>query len=834
MKSIATYFLLGLLAANSYAEGFTDSDVTFYGEVRQVGGAQTSLLQAGLLEITFANQNDLANTVVLKTSLRPTGAAGNKPYSYALGVPLKFLPDANQKTDYLAISSQEVDFRIQNITIDGRTATLPDGSSEFYGLSFASRSNQYRLDLIVAGDSTDADRDGLPDWWETQNGLDPNLGSDAADDLDSDGWSNLEEFRRGSNPALSNTAPQLATAEIFVPESGEAGMLLQILDSNSTPSEINLVLSNPGTGFEIKVGGELLDAQPITLADLQSGRVTIANTERSQRLLALPISWNDGGDSVSAELAVRVASPSSEDGSESSLWLDGHDLSASGSQVSTWSDRSGNARHAMQPLADHQPVAAADGGIDFSASASAHLFFQDGALPAGDHTVLTAYRAPDSSAGDQSIFASNRGFLQITATGKATAYPGSPAYQMDGVAVGGFENSSGENSVSIFRREADLMQNIFGISYDGENLAPVAIAPVLPTLGARRPAGPDAIDQGFAGQLHELLVFPTALPEQKLRDVHDYLQSKWSGAVIWDLSTELHAIELTASGIIRGGHGDDVLGGGSGDDTISGGPGSDTLSGGLGVDSFVFGAIDTGRDVIIDFEIESDVIDLSALFWGQTGDARQFISARLETNFSTPIPTLDSILVIQRPDDSVQEIVLHDRVIGAPQLVQLVVEGRIRMGALSIPTGVQLALGEPSSALRESLDQSFTVVVTRSGEGSAASLDVPIGFFADALGKDFVQEGVTAAEGERAVVSFERGETTKTLTFRPIPDLEAEGVETWQLAVLPHYKYSVGGAPVEQTVEDIPNLWLEVVQANAVADSGQPARVRVHRDGDLA
>ncbi|MFT5108638.1 MAG: hypothetical protein ACI9UA_004282, partial [Pseudoalteromonas tetraodonis] len=42
------------------------------------------------------------------------------------------------------------------------------------------------------------------------------------------------------------------------------------------------------------------------------------------------------------------------------------------------------------------------------------------------------------------------------------------------------------------------------------------------------------------------------------------------------------------------------------------------------------------------------------------------------------------------------------------------------------------------------------------------------------------------------------------------------------------------GAPVEQTVEDIPNLWLEVVQANAVADSGQPARVRVHRDGDLA
>ena len=40
----------------------------------------------------------------------------------------------------------------------------------------------------------DADRDGLPDDWESERGLDPDDASDAWADRDGDGWSNLEEF----------------------------------------------------------------------------------------------------------------------------------------------------------------------------------------------------------------------------------------------------------------------------------------------------------------------------------------------------------------------------------------------------------------------------------------------------------------------------------------------------------------------------------------------------------------------------------------------------------------------------------------------------------------
>jgi hypothetical protein len=40
----------------------------------------------------------------------------------------------------------------------------------------------------------DADKDGMPDAWETKNGLNPNNASDAAGDRDNDGYTNIEEY----------------------------------------------------------------------------------------------------------------------------------------------------------------------------------------------------------------------------------------------------------------------------------------------------------------------------------------------------------------------------------------------------------------------------------------------------------------------------------------------------------------------------------------------------------------------------------------------------------------------------------------------------------------
>ena len=52
---------------------------------------------------------------------------------------------------------------------------------------------------------TDADGDGLPQWWELDNGFSDGNFADAAQDSDGDGSTNTQEFARGTNPQLADT-----------------------------------------------------------------------------------------------------------------------------------------------------------------------------------------------------------------------------------------------------------------------------------------------------------------------------------------------------------------------------------------------------------------------------------------------------------------------------------------------------------------------------------------------------------------------------------------------------------------------------------------------------
>ena len=83
--------------------------------------------------------------------------------------------------------------------------------------------------------------------------------------------------------------------------------------------------------------------------------------------------------------------------------------------------------------------------------------------------------------------------------------------------------------------------------------------------------------------------------------------------------------------------GDDTLSGGAGSDLLDGGYGNDELSGGPGADVFVF-AHDSGYDVVTDFRIDEDSIDLSA-FDG--------------------IDTIDDLNLQQQGDDLVIDLFAH-------------------------------------------------------------------------------------------------------------------------------------------------------------------------------
>lgn len=110
--------------------------------------------------------------------------------------------------------------------------TLAGGGTRAYSATLAIASNDsihpqttVGIQLASATNNSDSDNDGLPNTWETSNGLDPNdngsvnVANGAAGDPDHDGLPNSEEFFLGSNPQVNQSG------KAWLPRPAKIGMM---------------------------------------------------------------------------------------------------------------------------------------------------------------------------------------------------------------------------------------------------------------------------------------------------------------------------------------------------------------------------------------------------------------------------------------------------------------------------------------------------------------------------------------------------------------------------------------------------------------------------------
>ena len=78
----------------------------------------------------------------------------------------------------------------------GKTYYISVTAHEAIGFDESEFSNEVSVDVPFL----DSDGDGMPNRFETANGLDPLDPADASEDLDGDGFTNLQEFKAGTDP----------------------------------------------------------------------------------------------------------------------------------------------------------------------------------------------------------------------------------------------------------------------------------------------------------------------------------------------------------------------------------------------------------------------------------------------------------------------------------------------------------------------------------------------------------------------------------------------------------------------------------------------------------
>jgi len=225
------------------------------------------------------------------------------------------------------------------------------------------------------------------------------------------------------------------------------------------------------------------------------------------------------------------------------LWLDANDATTftlSGSNITSWNDKSGTANHAVQGTASNRPTYATDSGypaVAFSGSAQ-YLFGTNPLLTSTSMSMFIVHRTTNTSA-TQYIFFDYKviGSNYVQFVNVSGSYSGNITYAQSPYTDKAFTYSSTSNrtmtsfvdsptnTTSNFHANGSLVST----TLTNGGISNVATDAVGYALGAFRQNLTTAYGGSyFQGYIYEVIVYPSALTTAQRQQVEGYLAKKWN------------------------------------------------------------------------------------------------------------------------------------------------------------------------------------------------------------------------------------------------------------------------------------------------------------------